>query len=147
MKNPGGESRDDFDRDLNVRAVVWSGIGLAALTAVAFVVSWFIFRGMETHQERRNPEPLPIPEAAEPALPPGPRLQATPEEDLADMRAQEEALLEHYSLVDAGGEYARIPIERAMELALARGLGQEEGGAPEGSPPAAQTMEGRDAEQ
>lgn len=171
LRNPGGDTHAEFDRDVNMRGVVWTGVGLAVLTAVAFVVAWFVFQGLAGYEERRQPEPLPIPEAQERALPPGPRLQATPEEDLEAMLAQEEALLEQYSVVEEGGGYARIPIERAMELALERGLGRgagpegtgearsgedegmitgsedvEQPGTPPGGSPAAATTEGQDAQ-
>lgn len=171
QRNPGGDTHAEFDRDVNMRGVVWAAAGLAILTAAAFVVAWFVFQGLAGYEERRQPEPLPIPEAQERALPPGPRLQATPEEDLEAMLAQEEALLERYSVVEEGGEYARIPIERAMELALERGLGRgpgaeaageprgaedegmilesedvEQPGTPPGGSPAAATTEGRDAQ-
>jgi hypothetical protein len=148
-RNPGGDSHAEFDRELNIRGVIWAGAGLVALTVASFIVAWFVYRGIAGYEQRQNPEPLPMPEAAERALPPGPRLQATPERDLADMLAQEDALLAHYSLVEAGGEYARIPIERAMELALERGLGQGADGGPDGGLPAAMDTadtEGRDAQ-
>lgn len=131
-KNPGGSSHAEFDRDVNIRGVVWTGVGLAAITALAFVVVWFIFHGIAERQEARDPEPLPFPEAAAPMAPPGPALQSTPEEDLQDMLAEEAALLESYGLVGEDGAYARIPIERAMELALERGLGRSDA-LPEGT--------------
>lgn len=138
LPNPGGESHAEFDRDLNLRGVVWTGVILAGITALGFVVAWYVFQGLAGYEERRQPEPLPMPEAQVRALPPGPRLQATPEEDLKALLAHEEAYLEHYSLVEEGGEYARIPIERAMELALERGLGsasaQGSGAGSEGAP-------------
>jgi hypothetical protein len=132
-RNPGGASPEEFDRDLNLRGIVWTGVGLAAVTALAFVLMWFLFQGLAASQEARDPEPLPMPEAAERAQPPGPALQSTPERDLAEMLAHEKTLLESYGLVDREGGYARIPIERAMALALERGLGlgaEESGEAP-----------------
>lgn len=128
----GGTSPERFDRDVNVRAIVWFGVVLAALTIVGGLVGTFVIQRMAATQERRDPEPPPIREAGEPVLPPGPRLQATPEEDLAAMLAQDEARLERYSLLEEGGEHARIPIERAMELILEQGLGAE--GTGEGAP-------------
>lgn len=164
LPNPGGDSHAEFDRDVNLRGVLWTGAVLVGVTVLGFVVAWFVFRGMAASEQRRSPEPLPIPEARERALPPGPRLQATPEEDLEELLAQEEALLERYSLVEEGGGYARIPIERAMELFLEQRGGeptpQEPGaegmtpgsddvdppGTPPGGPPAGATTEGQDAQ-
>lgn len=59
---------------------------------------------------------------------PTPRLQTDDgNQDLADLHAREDLLLEHYSWVDSGaahqpGGKVRIPIERAMELIAQRGL-------------------------
>jgi len=122
-RNPGGSTPEEFDRDVDIRGVVWTGVGLAAITAAAFVLMWFFVRGLMASGEARDPEPLPMPEAAEPALPPGPRLQATPEEELREMLGREKELLETYGVIDGEGGYARIPIERAMELTLERGVG------------------------
>jgi hypothetical protein len=116
LRNPGGSTPEEFDRDLNIKGVVWTGAGLAAITAVSLVFVWFFLQGLMASGEARDPEPLPMPEAAETALPPAPRLQATPEEELREMLAHEKALLETYGVVDPEGGYARIPIERAMEL-------------------------------
>jgi hypothetical protein len=133
LRSPEGASPEEFDRDLHLWGIVWTGVGLAAVTALAFVLMWFLFQGLAASQAARDPEPLPMPEAAERAQPPGPALQSTPERDLAEMLAHEKTLLESYGLVDREGGYARIPIERAMALALERGLGlgaEESGGAP-----------------
>lgn len=121
---------ESYDRDINMKAVVATGIGLAAVTGVAILLMWFLFRGMEGYMSRKNPPPPPIPEATRPPGPPGPRLQATPEEDLRAMRAEERTLLEGYSLVEKGEGYARIPIERAMQLVLGEGLSSGPGPAP-----------------
>ncbi|HEY0794183.1 MAG TPA: hypothetical protein VGD64_00225, partial [Acidisarcina sp.] len=59
---------------------------------------------------------------------PTPRLQTDDgNQDLADLHAREDLLLEHYSWVDEGnghqpGAKVRIPIERAMQLIAQRGL-------------------------
>ena len=49
-------------------------------------------------------------------IPPPPRLQPSPQEDLAQLRADKARLLSQYMWTDAGHHYARIPIARAMEL-------------------------------
>lgn len=130
LRNPGGESHQEFDRDINLKAVVYTGVGLAALTAVSFVLMWFFFKGLASYEERRDPEPSPIREAAREVRPAGPTLQATPERDLEELLAIEHELLDGFGLA-ADGEHARVPIERAMEMVLDRGLGTPEGERPE----------------
>jgi hypothetical protein len=56
------------------------------------------------------------------ALPPGPRLQVNAQEDLRDYVQQQQQTLESYGWVDQGAGVARIPIDRAMDLLLERGL-------------------------
>jgi hypothetical protein len=55
-------------------------------------------------------------------LPPEPRLQDHPREDLATLRAQEDADPHSYGWVDRNAGVVRIPIEQAMKLTLERGL-------------------------
>lgn len=126
LRNPGGEKHAEFDRDINLKAVVYTGVGLAVLTAVSFVLMWFFVTGLASYEERRDPEPSPMPEAARELRPAGPTLQATPERDLEELLAIEHERLEGYGMA-GDGEHARVPIERAMEMALERGLGTPEG--------------------
>lgn len=126
LKNPGGDTHAEFDRDVNIRGVVYIGVGLAAITVLSFVSMWFFFRGLSSYEERRDPAPSPIPEAAQGVRPVGPTLQATPERELEQLLALEHELLEGYGVAE-GGAYARVPIERAMEMVLAEGLGTPEG--------------------
>lgn len=54
---------------------------------------------------------------------PTPRLQTDDgNQEMADMHAREDLLLEHYSWVAASQGTVRIPIERAMQLIAERGL-------------------------
>ena len=61
------------------------------------------------------------PLAMEGQLPPAPRLQINPAEDLAEHRAIEYRLLHSYESLDAENGVVRIPITRAMELIVERG--------------------------
>jgi hypothetical protein len=54
---------------------------------------------------------------------PTPRLQTDDgNQDVADLHAREDLLLDNYSWVDESTGKVRIPIERAMELIAQRGL-------------------------
>ena len=55
-------------------------------------------------------------------MPPEPRLQTTPREDLRILREQEDAVLNSYGWVDRSTGVVRIPIEEAMKLTVQRGL-------------------------
>jgi hypothetical protein len=51
-------------------------------------------------------------------VPPEPRLQIDPEEDLRRYREEQLRKLNSYGWASAGEERIRIPIERAMELVV-----------------------------
>ncbi len=53
---------------------------------------------------------------------PEPRLQVAPQLDLAGMRAREEEELRSYGWIDQKAGVVRLPIDRAMELMVQRGL-------------------------
>jgi hypothetical protein len=54
---------------------------------------------------------------------PTPRVQTDDgNQDVADLHARENLLLDHYTWIDQPGGKVRIPIERAMELIAQRGL-------------------------
>jgi len=50
------------------------------------------------------------------AIPPPPRLQAQPRIDLAALRAEKQGVLQSWGWADHSGQFAHIPIERAMEI-------------------------------
>jgi hypothetical protein len=53
-------------------------------------------------------------------LPPTPRVQSTPADDLGRYRAMQDSKLESYGWVDRNAGVVHIPIERAIELTAAR---------------------------
>ncbi|MGB6603778.1 MAG: SCO family protein [Steroidobacteraceae bacterium] len=66
---------------------------------------------------RFGPEPEPARVAPHGAvIPPAPRLQAHPTDDLAEFHAQKQSLLESWGWTDRSEQFAHIPIERAMAL-------------------------------
>jgi len=64
---------------------------------------------------------------------PEPRLQVAPEQDLKVFHAREDAELQTYGWIDKQAGVVRIPIERAMDLLLEKGLPVR--GQPGASPP------------
>jgi hypothetical protein len=59
-------------------------------------------------------------------LPPEPRLQDTPQEDMNALRAKQNGLLKEYGWVNKEAGIARIPIEEAMRIVVERGLPSRE---------------------
>ena len=100
-------------RDLSFPAVAGAWAGLLLLCLGVAVASRWTLR----HFSKGAPR---SPESS--ALPPEPRLQTQPLEDLRRLRAEEEAVLTGYGWVDRPKGVVRIPIERAMALVLQKGL-------------------------
>ena len=113
---------DSYDRELNLRAILITALGLALLLVVTAALMWPLFTSLRGLARAADPPPPVLPEAQLPLEPPGPRLQASPEKEMAAMRAEENHLLTSWEWVDEGAGVARLPIERAMELLAERGL-------------------------
>ena len=96
---------------------------LVALTLVVAVVVVFFYNYLEHREaaEKTARYPMSLIDQERP-LPPPPRLQTYPFEDIKDLRRSEDPLLTRYEWIDQGAGTVRIPIERAMELLAERGL-------------------------
>jgi hypothetical protein len=106
-------------RDANIRRLVQFGIGLAILTAFGLAVSDVVFHYFAAHQ-KLGPPASPFENARQ--LPPAPRLQVAPAQDLDHYLAAEQQELSTYGWVDQKAGVVRIPIDRAMDLLLQKGL-------------------------
>lgn len=119
--DPGREP-ESFDRELSVRPIVLFLVGLAVLMAVTAWVMWLMYGGLRGAEQAKDPQPSPLAAARVQRTPPEPRLQSSPEADLAAMRAEEQQVFTSYGWSDQARHIARIPVERAMERILTAGL-------------------------
>jgi len=106
-------------RDVSPRWVVVVGLALLGLLVGSGAGMLLYQRSLAGMLDRRNPPANPVADAA-PAAPPAPRLQTDPRGDLARLHAWEREQLEQYGWVDREHGVVRLPIDRAMELLLAR---------------------------
>jgi len=108
--------------DVSIRSIVRFGIALAIAMALVSVAMWGLFRFFEAEQEKSR-EPMPPMVAANlRRTPSGPRLEPDPLAPRRAVQAREDAVLTSYGWVDPKAGVARIPIDRAMELLVERGL-------------------------
>lgn len=142
-EHPGYETQD-----VNIGGILYFLGGLAGFLVVFFFLCFFLGKvinysyvkadgapdkwhpyGATRTQERQNLTPNPVLEQKElDAVThsfPTPRLVSDDDnQETADLHAREDLLLEHYSTDTAGNATTtRIPIDRAMELVVERGLG------------------------
>jgi len=106
-------------RDVNVRALVLFGLGLAVLIGVTMLGGWWLFVHYAVHQPRAKGS---AGEQVEPGPYAEPKIQVNPSVDLEQLRTHEETVLHSYGWTDRQAGVARIPIERAMDLVVQRGL-------------------------
>jgi len=112
--SPGYETQD-----ANVRGVFNFLVILGAGLVVAALICWGLFRYFSRHET--GPAPA-SPFAETRPLPLGPQLQVNPREDWLKYHEQQEQSLETYGWENRGSGIVRVPIERAMELLVQKGL-------------------------
>jgi hypothetical protein len=106
-------------KDINVRKVFFFGLLLVALIgAVGIGTTVLVFKGTENKNPDASLSPLLEPQHR----PPAPRLQAYPQQDLKQLRADEAKVLASYGWVDRANGVVRIPVDRAIDLIVEQGL-------------------------
>jgi len=107
-------------RDLSVRRAVQFLVVIFFTIIGSRFISYFVFLWVLPNQ--RADLPSVRPEALQRQLPPEPRVQGFPMRDWENFIAEETRKTTTYELVDETAGKARIPVERAKELILERGL-------------------------
>jgi hypothetical protein len=108
--------------DVNVRGIFAFAAALLVTGILIHVVVWVLFRYLTVRETPHVPPQYPLAAAQQNRLPPEPRLQINPRQDLRDLRAHEDDILNSYGWVDKNAGVVRIPIDHAMKLTLQRGL-------------------------
>jgi hypothetical protein len=113
--SPGHETRD-----VSVRGVSWFAVALLASALVIYAGVAGLYRFFE--QQHPSPDgPSRIALHPHPVAPP-PQLQTNPPLDLAQYEAAQQSKLNAYGWIDKPAGIIHIPIARAMDLILERGL-------------------------
>jgi hypothetical protein len=128
------EEQEGFEpRDLNAASIVYFLVTLGVVTGLCL----FVLKGLYSyldHRERASQSPVnplvaDVPEDTRHVAPgypqsafPSPRLEEDERGQLNGIRLREEKTLYSYGWVDEKAGIVRIPIERAMDLLVERGL-------------------------
>ena len=110
------------ESDVNVRGVFAFALALVIVGAFIHFVVWVLFSFFAGQASRKAAPEFPLAIQQENRVPPEPRLQTNPRQDLTDLHAQEDAILNTYGWADKNAGVVRIPIDQAMKLAVQRGL-------------------------
>jgi len=109
-------------RDVNTRGALIFAFWLAVVTIGLAGLMYVLFRIMATREDAAQKPIAPAVAASLQRTPPEPRLEALPLVPRQKLRAEEDAILTSYAWVDKPGGFVRIPVERAMEIVVERGL-------------------------
>jgi hypothetical protein len=110
---PNGAGHDQSE--VSIRLVVVSLAGLAVLALIVFVLVVGIFRYF--YDTDKTGEAL-----RQGVIPPEPRIEVAPYEQLQQMKVREDHILTSYAWVDKNAGTVRVPIDRAIDLLAAKGL-------------------------
>ena len=108
--------------DVDIGGVLGFAIGLVMTGAATFGLVAWLYVHFEHEAARPAPLQYPLAESSMRRLPPQPRLQSDPRDDLENLRQAEDHVLDTYGWVDRNAGIVRIPIDRAMQLTVERGL-------------------------
>jgi hypothetical protein len=108
--------------DVNVRGVLLFGAGLFVVAAVVHLLVWVLFGYFAGRESVRGAREYPLAATQENRLPPEPRLQIHPRDDLRELHAHEDEVLTSYGWVDKNAGIVRIPIDEAMKIVVQKGL-------------------------
>lgn len=115
--NSGGGSYEHSDA--NIRALVQFAFWLGIVIFLSILGMRWMF-GYFAKVQQLGPPASPFENTR--VLPPNPRLQVVPRAELQEYRDAQQEELSTYGWVDQHNEVVRIPIDRAMNLLLRRGL-------------------------
>ena len=118
-EKPSGEALGYETRDANTRGVLGFLVFLFVVLNLVLFGTWRLFRYYSVAE--RSPAPASF-FADEPQVPPAPELEVNGREDFQKMYAEQQRELETYAWEDRQAGVVRVPIERAMDLLLEKGL-------------------------
>lgn len=114
--------------DVNIRGILLFGAGLIVVALIVHLAIWVLFRYFDSREASKVPAEYPLAVTQGQRLPPEPRLQINPRQDLRDMRTGEDTALGSYGWVDKNAGVVRIPIQEAMKIVVQRGLPARQAG-------------------
>ena len=108
--------------DVAIGGILTFAISLVVSLVVVSGLVWFMYSYFRREAARPIPAEFPLATTSMRRLPPEPRLQTAPREDLRNLREGEERTLTTYGWVDKNAGVVRIPIDQAKKLILERGF-------------------------
>lgn len=109
----------DINVAIGYNFAVWLAVAMLMSGGIVYGAFWFFERQQVASDAASQQFPLAVGVEKEPPMP---RLQSQPFKDLYLLRQGQHERLDSYGWVDKDAGVVHIPIERAMELTVQRGL-------------------------
>jgi hypothetical protein len=117
---PGAQyEHTDINPAIGYNFAIWLGVAMMLSVGIVYGTFWFFERQQVATDVANQQFPL---AAGVEKEPPMPRLQAQPFKDVYLLKQGQGERLDSYGWVDKENGVVHIPIDRAMELSLQRGL-------------------------
>jgi hypothetical protein len=113
--SPNGAGHEQSEVSVKFIVVSLGFLAIATLIICLLVVG--IFRYLYSYYGTAEAVRL-----SQPVIPPEPRIEVAPYEQLQQLRTKEQHVLSTYAWVDKQAGTVRIPIDRAIDLLAAKGL-------------------------
>ncbi|HYC00927.1 MAG TPA: hypothetical protein VEC57_17470 [Candidatus Limnocylindrales bacterium] len=127
------------ETDINYRPITLAAIYGTVVTVTFVALAWGTFQYLRGREAALSPPANPLAAKHARKEPPEPRLQADPRADLLALRAAEDAALSKLAWVNRRNGIVQVPIERAMEIVVSKGLPVRATTAPAAAPAARST--------
>jgi hypothetical protein len=114
-----GHEHTDVAPAVAYNFAMWLAAAMLISVAIVYGTFWFLEGRSKSLDEATRNYPLAVGRSQDP---PAPRLQAQPYKDVYELKSAQRGALHSYGWVDKANGVVHIPIERAIELTLQRGL-------------------------
>jgi hypothetical protein len=114
--------------DAEIAPLVRFAVFLAATVIVSALVVIGLYKYLDEREQAEKAGRYPLAAGIVRPLPPPPRLQTYPFDDIKALRKEENKVLDHYAWVDQNAGVVQIPIERAIEVLAEKGLPYRQSG-------------------
>lgn len=108
--------------DAELGPLIRFAIFLGGITLVIALLVVGLYKYLDAREIAEKAGRYPLAEGVTRPLPPRPRLQTYPFDDIKELRKEESRILDHYAWVDQNAGVVRIPIERAIDVLAGKGL-------------------------
>ena len=114
--------------DAEIAPLVRFALFLTATVLVCAVLSIGLYKYLDQREQAEKAGRYPLAAGTVRPLPPRPRLQTYPFDDIKQLRKEENKVLDHYAWVDQNAGVVQIPIERAIDVLVEKGLPYRQAG-------------------